>query len=462
MLKIDRQGNLSLLDDSNLTSYYGRVSSASTHVKRLDPYVSAIVEMAEDALRASPEIAIGGLAPDVLNGQAAAKLRDIVPLKARRQTGAFFSSSELRASALAPWNHDVGIEGPIVDPAIGGGDLLLEAAKYLPVERDLALTLRQWNTILFGRDIEQRFVSLAKARLVLLAVSLGATHNSHSYTGLHEVLSEIRVGDGLSLLRDGWSGGHIIMNPPYIYEEASEDVSWTNGRTNLAALFIDSAVQAAEPGTRVTAILPDVIRTGTRYEKLRSLLDEQLDSLSIQPYGRFDSWTDIDVFVLRGIVRAARTGTRPAKWWRESDGRRVSDLFNISVGPVVPHRQSEPDEQKPFLHAKAIPLGGYFDLKDADRRGYRNRLVQPPFVAIRRTSRPGDRSRGTGTIIFGTEGALVENHLVTLSPKDSSVDTCRQLVTVLESEQTREWLDERIRCRHLTVKALSDMPWSHS
>jgi len=64
-----------------------------------------------------------------------------------------------------------------------------------------------------------------------------------------------------------------------------------------------------------------------------------------------------------------------------------------------------------------------------------------------------------GTMIVGEPGALVENHLIVLTPKDGSSDTCRRAIDLLDSTLARQWLDERIRCRHLTVRAILEMPW---
>jgi len=42
------------------------------------------------------------------------------------------------------------------------------------------------------------------------------------------------------------------------------------------------------------------------------------------------------------------------------------------------------------------------------------------------------------------------------------VKACRELLRSLKDERTTHWLDERIRCRHLTVAALDELPWWHS
>ena len=134
----------------------------------------------------------------------------------------------------------------------------------------------------------------------------------------------------------------------------------------------------------------------------------------------------------------------------------------VAVGTVVPHRDPESQPLRHYLHAKTIPLGGDFQATDAEMRGFQQRTFSPPFVVVRRTSRPGDRSRGTGTLVHGAEDVLVENHLIVLKPKDGFTASCERLVDLLNSNEARTWLDDRIRCRHLTVGAIKEMPWFKS
>lgn len=61
--------------------------------------------------------------------------------------------------------------------------------------------------------------------------------------------------------------------------------------------------------------------------------------------------------------------------------------------------------------------------------------------------------------MLGEDAVAVENHLVVLRPLDGSQAACEQLLGVLDSEATSQWLDRRIRCRHLTVGALQTVPW---
>ena len=434
----------------------------SVEMTSYDPYVSSVEELAEAALSSSVNRESSLVPSGLLDGQAGAALRRSIPLRMRREQGAFFSSSQLRAAALKPSQKTIDSPGPFLDPAAGARDLLIEVARYLPVEQDLAGTLRRWGQLLHGRDLEPVFVRLAKARLVLLAVARGAVAKITSTGGLEDVLPEIKVGDGLELLASGWSGGHIVMNPPFTYRRATEDINWASGRTSEAAMFLAAAVAGAQSGTRLTAILPDVIRAGSRYGRLREFVGANLHVTAAKPYGQFDAWTDIDVFILRGVIGQSEANTAGTQWWCPTNGERLGDMAEISVGPVVPQRDHESEPRHPYLRARDIPLGGEFDVSLAEKRGFQKRLSHPPFVVIRRTSRPGDRSRGLGTVICGTRSVLVENHLIILKPKDGSVDACRRIVNILDSTQAREWLDNRIRCRHLTIPAFSELPWIES
>ena len=445
---MDSQENNPFKSSPDMTSYY--------------PYVSSVEGLALAALNPSVSCQSTPVPSGLLDGQAGAALRKTIPLQMRRERGAFFSSSELRAAALKPSQETRAPLGTFLDPAVGAGDLLIEVAKQFPVQRDLAETIRRWGQLLHGRDLQPMFVRLAKARLVLLAVTRGAVARTEIVDGLDDIFPEIKVGDGLSLLTRGWSGAHIVMNPPFTHRRASEDIKWASGRTNEAAMFLAAAVAGGQPGTRITAILPDVIRAGSRYDRLREIIGANLQATSAKPYGQFDDWTDIDVFILRGVIGQSESGTAPAQWWRTTDGERLGDIADISVGSVVPHRDQESEPSRPYLLARNIPLGGEYDVSRAESRGFQSRLFRPPFVAIRRTSRPGDKSRGAGTVIRGAESVLVENHLIILKPKDGSVQTCRRIVDALASTHAREWLDNRIRCRHLTVRALKELPWIES
>lgn len=98
------------------------------------------------------------------------------------------------------------------------------------------------------------------------------------------------------------------------------------------------------------------------------------------------------------------------------------------------------------------------------RRGHREQIApeavfRPPFVAIRRTSGPRDRSRAVATIVRGRRAVAVENHVIVCLPEDGSIERCRALLARLRSSRTDDWLNRRIRCRRLTTSAVAGVPW---
>jgi len=52
----------------------------------------------------------------------------------------------------------------------------------------------------------------------------------------------------------------------------------------------------------------------------------------------------------------------------------------------------------------------------------------------------------------------VDNHLIVLQPKKGGIANCRKLLKLLKTQSTDEWIDSQIRCRHLTVKVVSNIP----
>ena len=52
----------------------------------------------------------------------------------------------------------------------------------------------------------------------------------------------------------------------------------------------------------------------------------------------------------------------------------------------------------------------------------------------------------------------VENHLIVVKPKNSSLSDCKKLMNILRSENTNNFLNKRIRLRHLTIQMVKDIP----
>ena len=92
-------------------------------------------------------------------------------------------------------------------------------------------------------------------------------------------------------------------------------------------------------------------------------------------------------------------------------------------------------------------------------RRHDGKVYKPPFVVIRRTSRPGHPYRAAATVIAGKRSVAVENHLIVCEPKNNKTQAmCKKLMAQLQTQVVNTFLDDRIRCRHLTVGAVAAIP----
>lgn len=396
----------------------------------------------------------------LLNGGVGLELRRRVSLVERQRIGAFFTGENLRSRALAPVLGS-NFDASVWDPACGAGDLLLSYAEKLRLLPDISETMSSWGEQLFGSDTEHVFVRAAKARLVLTAYYRGARRLSDQISSLEETFPNIRQENSL-LVFPAQNPTDIVLNPPFVTVQATDGCEWGNGNVSAAAVFVESCLKQATAGTRVIAILPDVLRTGTRYERWRRLVLEFAYIKRIEIYGTFDPQADVDVFILELEAREVRIPCEgPTGPWgvqQQKCQTILGDQCIISVGSVVPHRHQEEGPELAFLHSKdAIPWGTVNQL--ISRRRFSGTAVHPPFVVIRRTSSPSDKQRAIGTIINCDEPVAVENHLIVCRPHDASLESCEAVLDVLKSNSTNEWLNSRIRCRHLIVDAVKGIPW---
>lgn len=421
-------------------------------------YVGELEDLAVRGLR-------GRMQPDdetkvqaALNGGPSRALRRSVRLKERQDAGVFFTGPQLGDQVLD--RRALPLNAVYLDPACGSGDLLLRSASCLPVEESIDSTFESWGERLIGLDLHPEFVRAARARLVLYALSQipGSLSTARDLDGL---FPKLRCADALSDVADLRASTHVLLNPPYTRTPAPDGCSWANGTTSSAALFSERYISCALPGTRIWAILPDVLRTGSLYKRWRTRLQSIAEIDAVAVWGAFDANADVDVFILRTIANPSPVREFTTGWWTEGAPpvNRLGERFAVSVGPVVPHRHpTNIGVERPFLHAKNAPAWGELTCI-AERRHFAGRTVDPPFVAVRRTSSPSDPHRAVATVIGGSEPVAVENHLIVLQPHDGSLETCRSALSALKNPTTDEWLNERIRCRHLTVESLRDLPW---
>jgi N-6 DNA Methylase len=402
-----------------------------------------------------------------LDGGCAQRLRELVPRPYRREVGAFFTPSVHRAevaSALADLPP-----GPYLDPMCGAGDLLLAASRFLGEGPDLQATIEQWSARLFGWDIHPEFIRAAKLRLLLAAASRNPVLSAQSFTEPDQyALPGIQADDATIRLLDRQIERTIILiNPPYGSCLAPENCEWASGMVSKAALYMQKVIDATGPDCHVVALLPDVLRTGDRYARWRTMIEERTSLTVVKSLGIFDKYTDVDVFLLSARrlstpIEGRKASKSSVEWWRPSCGNHgtIGDRFSIHVGPVVDNRDPHEGPEFPFMIARDLPQQGEAGIPMRVRR-FSGRLFTPPFVLLRRTSRPtiNDGTRAPGVLITGQDAVAIDNHLLVARPHDGTVDACRRLLLTLQAESTTSFLDQRLRCRHLTVKAVQEIPW---
>ena len=342
------------------------------------------------------------------------------------------------------------------DPACGAGDLLLAIARKLSLASNFQDTLRDWGERLAGCDISADFVRLAKIRLALLAGKRCQSSPPFDLPNVAHWFPRIVVADSLSDARHTPKADVVVMNPPFGYVSAPATCDWANGRVNAAALFATRAIRDLRPGSRIVAILPEVLRSGTRYIAWRESVLASGNVLSERSLGLFDPWTDVDVYLLHFEKTSAKRRSKQSPTRVPNGG--IGKRFHVHVGSVVPHRHLQEGASVPYLHARSIP--GWTESGDMpETRKFGGRLFQPPFVTIRRTSRPDDGKRAVATVILGDDAVAVENHLIVCLPKDGTANTCRELMRRLRSKKTDDWLNSHQRCRHLTTRIVAHIPW---
>jgi len=392
-----------------------------------------------------------------LNGQASVELRRAAPLETRRKFGAFFTGTDLGARLIG-CGTGLGPTSVFYDPTCGMGDLLIAAARKLPLCQTLPETLRRWGLQLTGTDLHKEFIQGARTRLVLLARQ---RHESDEalLCSAAEFFPNICVADGLQQQALFTRATHLLLNPPFGQVAAPADCKWAGGRITEAAAFVVAALERTEIGAEMLAILPEVLRSGSFSEQWRRRVGQLAEIQLVQPYGIFDDSVDVDVFLLR-LTRRTETQNPVTHLWATTDAvgtTTVADFFDVHVGRVVPHRDEEAGPLLPYIHPRNIDTWVEIT-RIPEKRRHGGLAYTPPFVVLRRTSRPGHPYRAAATVILGTKPVAVENHLIVCEPHDKSADTCRALMKQLHSQSVNEFLDQRIRCRHLTVGAVAAIP----
>ncbi|MPY23133.1 N-6 DNA methylase [Shewanella sp. YLB-07] len=382
-------------------------------------------------------------------------LRECLSIDEMREAGTFFTGQKLSSIAVKRFSRAITFDSVVLDPTCGAGNLLIECSRQLGVAQNLSQTLALWGKVLRGYDLYESFVEATKLRIVLEALNRGAVKDC----SLKEALlyfPDIKVVDAMSMQEEDLVGvTHTIMNPPFSSWDSPKVGYWKQGKVNAAGVLFDHYIRNLPRGCIVSAILPDVLRSGSRYEAWREFTSKNIDGIC-EIYGRFNEKTDIDVFILDGIVSQSE---KDISWFSKLDKYiPISDFFDVCIGPLVAYRDPLDGPSFPYVHSKNAPV--WSTIKEFDEyRKFKGRVIEPPFVVIRRTSSPSDKYRAAGTIITGKRYIAVENHLIVIKPKSSTFNDCKLLLKVLKSSKTNNYFNNRIRCRHLTVSVVKEIPF---
>lgn len=427
---------------------------------QFSPYVKTVISTLE-----TPQVMSSAswrtFVNQCMNGGPDAELRRVANVHTRRTAGAFFTGEDL-AKRLVDAPDGGLVEGHVYyDPSCGVGNLLLEVARRLPVKKTVAATVRLWGRYLLGCDAEKDFVRLAKARLLMLAIERVSPNAYVMESDLDQIFPSLVCLDAMESTELYRRANCLIMNPPFCSVDAPETADWTSGKVNSAAVLVAHALAEVKAGTCIAAILPDVLRCGARYARWRELIEQHCSVIETRTHGIFSSHADVDVFILDARKRTAKvTEDKCAVDWGMAARapRTLGQAMSVHVGSVVPYRHKKVGPRLPYIHAKGLPWWRYRKSIEETRR-FSGTTFTPPFVVVRRTSRPGDRKRAVACIITADSNVAVENHLLVLRPIDGSLAMCKDVLARLKDERTDRWLDERIRCRHLTVGAIQELPW---
>lgn len=380
-----------------------------------------------------------------LNGFAGEELRRLVDKQTRRQYGAFFTCTEVAYQLILDSKISFNDGSKIYDPAVGAGNLLIAAYK--------TICKKGKEVTLLGTDLHKEFVNAAELRLDIL---------QQLNRGQKRICSptvKLAVADGLFENSYYEQATHILTNPPFNLVKSDKTVTWAHGKISAAAMFIDRIIRYTKPGTIVVAILPEVLRSGSRYEKWRRMVEQHCAIAAITLLGQFDKHTDIDVFSVVLTKRDKQLESVDNLVWKEHSTawRTIKDLFDVSVGNVVDNRDPEEGTLRPFIVSRG--LTGWQTIAAITRsRRFAGKPISSPFVVIKRTSRMGDPRRAVATIVNSEAPVYVDNHLIVVQPKSGSLRDCQFLLQKLNSVETDNWIDQQIRCRHLTVKVVKEIP----
>jgi len=384
-------------------------------------------------------------------------LRDYLSIEEMRSAGAFFTGRELAEKAISSFLIEITPSSVVLDPTCGTGNLLIECSRRLKIEEKLSDTLKSWGKILRGYDLYDVFIEASKLRIIIDALYRGAIKDCNIDEALG-YLVHLKVKNAMEVTSVELSDvTHAIMNPPFTSWNSPQKNYWKKGKVNSAGVIFDHFIRMFPINCNISIILPDVLRSGSRYHDFRAFISSQMNA-KCRIWGKFNFQTDVDVFILSGIKEF--DCKKPLDWYTKIDQYTpLSKYFHVRIGPLVAYRDSKTGTNYPYFHPKNSPIWCTITIA-TEYRCFEGRVLDPPFILIKRTSSPSDKYRASATIINIDGPVAVENHMIVLIPKNGKLSECKKLLKILKSEKTNIFLNDRSRMRHLTVGVVKDIPVS--
>lgn len=378
-----------------------------------------------------------------------------LPAELRKKLGAFFTEVQLSEKAIRHFQQAITAESIVLDPSCGIGNLLLESSRQLGVYTHLSDTLKTWGEVLRGFDIQAEFIELTKLRLIMAALVRGVKADCSLEQAMC-YFKYIMQQDALEVSTSSLSSvTHLFMNPPFIAMPSPKRDYWGKGNTNSAAVFLDYYLRNTSDKCNLVAILPDVLRSGSRFKHFRDFISENLQG-KCDIEGRFSDTADVDVFILSG-QKKCKDGQGIIWSPQYINSNNLGECYDVCIGPLVAYRDKREGNTYPYFHPKNCKN---WEMVTAvsETREFNGKVIQPPCILIKRTSSPSDKYRAAATLINLKQPIAVENHLIVVTPKDKTLKSCQRLLKMLAKPEVNQFLNEQIRVRHLTVGVIKAIP----
>lgn len=379
-----------------------------------------------------------------------AVLRRLLSISEMREAGSFFTGQYLASKIVSAFRTPITLSSVVLDPTCGAGNLLIEVSRQLDIEDKLSDTMKSWGKVLWGYDIHPHFIEAAKIRLVIEAINRGVEQDCELNEAF-DLLPHICEKNAMEVPYDELRNvTHVVMNPPFTIWPSPKENYWKKGNVNAAGIFLDKYLRLLPTNCQLSVLLPDVLRSGSRYKDFREFVSNSINA-KVEVCGRFNKRTDVDVFLISGKIK---NNSKSIKWHSAlNESFSIGDFFDVRIGPLVAYRDPHEGLEYAYLYPKNCPKWTVLK-KVTHRRKFSGKVLNPPFVVIKRTSSPSDKNRASATLVCLTEPVAVENHMIVAIPKDGQLKTCKKLLEILQSQQTDDFLNERIRLRHLTISVV--------